>query len=57
MADMQGRATERELDELFWELARMTEEERKNKPYALFIIGKGFLNGQEAFEYLQNKTL
>lgn len=55
MADMQGRATERELDELFWELARMTEEERKNKPYALFIIGKGFLNGQEAFEYLKNK--
>lgn len=52
MADMQGRATERELDEL---LARMTEEERKNKPYALFIIGKGFLNGQEAFEYLKNK--
>lgn len=55
MADMQGRATERELDELFWELARMTEEERKNKPYALFIVGKGFLNGQEAFEYLKNK--
>lgn len=55
MADMQGRATERELDELFWELLRMTEEERKNKPYALFIVGKGFLNGQEAFEYLKNK--
>jgi len=53
--DMQGFATERDLSSLFLELASMSIEERTNKKFALFVRSKGFLNGQEAFEYLSEK--
>jgi len=53
--DMQGFATSAELSDLYFELKMMTPEERENKPFALFVIGRGMLNGAEALEYLESK--
>ena len=53
MASMQGRATRTELLDL-WLKLRTDEEERK-KPFVLFVIGKGGLNGEQALEYLNEK--
>lgn len=53
--DMQGYATSNDLESLYSELIKMTKEQRENKPYALFICGKGFLNGEEALNYLKDK--
>lgn len=55
MAEMSGRATDRELTDLYFNLSLKTTEERKQIPFALFIIGKGMLNGEDAFQYLENK--
>ena len=49
---MNGFATSGDLESLFLRLAAMTEDERKDIPFALFVMNKGMLNGQEAFEYL-----
>ena len=53
MADMQGRATTNELLDLWFKLR--TDEDERKKPFALFVIGKGFLNGEQALEYLNKK--
>lgn len=55
MADMLGHATLREIVSLQFKLIDMTEEERKAMPFALFVKGRGMLNGQEAYEYIKNK--
>ena len=55
MADMLGHATVREIVSLQFKLIDMTEEERRALPCALFVIGRGMLNGQEAYEYIKNK--
>ena len=55
MADMLGKATSRELETLYLELAGMSPEERKAKSFALFVASKGMLNGEEAYIYLKNK--
>lgn len=42
-----------EMAKLKFELSLKTKEEREHMPFALFVCGtKGILNGQEAFEYL-----
>lgn len=53
--DMQGFATSNDLASLYKELKLMKSEERANIPFALFVIGKGMLNGNEALEYLEEK--
>lgn len=53
--DMQGHATSRELQDLLFRLGCMTEPERKAQKFALFVKSKGFLDGQEAYEYLMGK--
>ena len=55
MADMLGHATSRELISLQFKLIDMSEEERKAMPFALFVQGRGMLNGQEAYEYIKDK--
>ena len=55
MADMLGHATLREIVSLQFKLIDMTEEERRAMPYALFVKGRGMLNGQEAYEYIKAK--
>ena len=55
MADMTGRATARELTDLYFNLSVKSTEEREKIPFALFVIGKGMLNGEEALQYLKNK--
>lgn len=53
MADMAGFATSRELNDLYFKLKVLGEG--LDNPYALFVIGKGFLNGREALVYLEKK--
>jgi len=53
--DMQGFATKGELYDRYFELSLMTKEERKAKKFALFVIGKGMLDGEEAYNYLKEK--
>ena len=53
--DMQGFATHNDLESLYMKLISMTKEERLNDKFALFVVGKGFLNGEEALIYLKNK--
>ena len=53
MASMQGRATTDELLDLWFKLK--TNENERNKPFALFVVGKGCLNGEQALEYLNKK--
>ena len=55
MADMQGRATSRELEDLYTELSFMTKEEREKKPFVLFVASKGMLNGEQAYQHLRAK--
>jgi len=55
MADMLGKATSRELEDLYTQLCFMTKEEREKKPFALFVASKGMLNGEQAFQYLKAK--
>ena len=56
MSDMQGKITNREGIDLFLSLAMKTKEERKAIPSALFIAGRGMLNGEEAYIYLKNEA-
>lgn len=53
--DMQGFATHNDLESLYMQLISMTKEERLNDKFALLVVGKGFLNGEEALIYLKNK--
>lgn len=53
--DMQGFATKNDLTSLYRELKLMSAEERASIPFALFVIGRGMLNGTEALTYLENK--
>ena len=53
--DMQGHATHTELQSLYIELIGKTKEERITDKFALFVSGKGFLNGEEALNYLKEK--
>lgn len=53
MAEMLGRATTGELLDLWFRL-RIDENERA-KPFVLFVIGEGMLNGEQALEYLNDK--
>lgn len=53
--DMQGFATHNDLESLYTELISMTKEERLEKKFALFVVSKGFLNGEEALIYLKEK--
>lgn len=43
-----------DFESLYFRLALMTEDERKEMPFALFVAGKGILNGSEAFKYLKD---
>lgn len=52
--DMKGWATSGELTDLYFELKTMTPEEREAKTFALFVTGRGILNGREALEYLED---
>lgn len=55
MADMQGKMTNREGIDLLLSLSLKTKEERESIPFALFVAGRGMLNGEEAYIYLKNK--
>ena len=52
--EMQRWATSGELTDLYFELRQMTPEEREAKVFALFVAGRGILNGKEALEYLED---
>lgn len=56
MADMQGKMTDREGIDLLLNLSLKTKEERESIPFALFVAGRGMLNGEEAYIYLKNKV-
>lgn len=56
MADMQGKMTNREGRDLLLSLSLKTKEEREAIPFALFVVGRGMLNGEEAYIYLKNKV-
>lgn len=56
MADMQGKMTDREGRDLLLSLSLKTKEERESIPFALFVTGRGMLNGEEAYIYLKNKV-
>ena len=53
---MQGKMTDREGKDLLLSLSLKTKEEREAIPFALFVAGRGMLNGEEAFFYLKNKV-
>lgn len=53
MANMQGKATTNELLDLWFKLK--TDKDERNKPFVLFVIGRGCLNGEQALEYLNKK--
>jgi len=55
MCEMKGFATSNELITLYRDLKLKTPEERAKIGFALFVAGKGMLNGNEALEYLENK--
>ena len=56
MADMQGKLTDRGGKALLLSLSLKTKEEREAIPFALFVAGRGMLNGEEAYIYLKNKV-
>ena len=53
--DMQGFATSNDLHSLYRELKLKTKEERANDKFALFVVSRGMLNGEEALQYLEEK--
>ena len=55
MAEMQGKMTNREGIDLLLSLSLKTKEEREAIPFALFVAGRGMLNGEDAYIYLKNK--
>ncbi len=55
MADMLGHASSRELEDLYYRLKVIKSDKDLDNPYALFVIGTGFLNGREALAYLEKK--
>lgn len=57
MSEMTGYATHKELVDLLYKLCVMTEAERREQKFCLFVIGRGFLDGQEAYEYLMEKDI
>ena len=56
MADMQGKMTAREGIDLLLSLSLKTKKQRESIPFALFVAGRGMLNGEEAYIYLKNKV-
>lgn len=50
---MEGYANISDLLDLWFRL-RIDENERA-KPFVLFVIGEGMLNGEQALEYLNDK--
>ena len=56
MADMQGKMSNREGINLLLSLSLKTKEEREAIPFALFVAGRGMLNGEEAYIYLKDKV-
>ena len=57
MSEMTGYATHKELVDLLYKLCVMTEAERREQKFCLFVIGRGFLDGQETYEYLMEKDI
>lgn len=55
MPEMLGRATSKELIDLYFDLSMKTAEQRKAIPFALFTASKGLMNGEEAYIYLKAK--
>lgn len=53
--DMQGFATANDLSSLYKELKLKTKEERTEIKFALFVRGRGMLDGNEALTYLEEK--
>ena len=53
--DMQGFATRNDLNSLYKELKLKTKEERADTKFALFVCGRGMLDGNEALAYLEEK--
>ena len=56
MTDMQGKMTNIEGRDLLLSLSLKTKEEREAIPFALFVAGRGLMNGEEAYIYLKNKV-
>lgn len=50
---MQGKADTEELYSLYRELLFNKEKRSCENRFCLLVIGKGFLNGEEAFSYLE----
>lgn len=55
VCDMRGHATRHELEDLYYRLKIIKSDKDLDNPYALFVIGTGFLNGREALAYLEKK--
>ena len=51
---MQGKADREELFSLYRELLFNKEKRSRENKFCLLVVGKGFLNGEEAFSYLEN---
>lgn len=51
--DMQGFAISNDILELYKELIFMSKEERVNNKFALFVSVKGFLDSEQALEYIK----
>lgn len=54
--DMQEFTTQNDLSSLYFELIGMSKKERESQTLALFVRSRGFLNGEEALQYLKEKT-
>ena len=55
--DMQGYATFNDKWSLYWDLRSKSKEEREAIPFALFVGSLGMLNGEQAFQYLQDNFI
>ena len=53
--DMAGFATSGELSDLYFSLSMMSPEKRRQEKFVLFVVGKGMLNGEQAYDYLNKK--
>ena len=53
--EMKGFATHEELGGLYLSLSLMTTEERRQNKFALFVVSKGMLDGEQAYNYLKEK--
>lgn len=55
LCKMQGYADNEELLSLYWELLSDEKKRSSENKFCLFVVGKGFMNGEETFQYLKEK--